>query len=109
MISYAILKDRKVIPVKDVLEWANWFEKFNRTIGRMIVPGKGTVSTIFLGHNMGVLGENNWFETMVFGGKFDGYCDRYETLEQAEKGHQRVVQCLYSNIDPELDNQGSTN
>ena len=52
------------------------------------------ISTVFTGVN------SCWddeqpplvFETRVFNGPMDGWCDRYSTWEEAEKGHQEIVE-----------------
>jgi hypothetical protein len=31
------------------------------------------------------------FETMIFGGEHEGYCDRYATLGEAKAGHWNAV------------------
>lgn len=45
------------------------------------------VSTVFLGtdHFGGM------FETMVFGGPADGFMMRYQTVEKAKEGHEKIV------------------
>ncbi len=48
------------------------------------------LSTVFL-H---ISASDECFETMVFGGKFDCYEDRYKTLEEAEAGHEAVKAML---------------
>jgi hypothetical protein len=55
--------------------------------------GNVTVSTVWLGldHNFYGEGEKLIFETLVFGGEDDGYMERYSTLEEAKKGHKRIV------------------
>jgi len=60
-----------------------------------------TISTVFLGldHNWGD-GPAVLFETMIFGGEHDDYQVRYETWEQAEKGHQEALN-LVKNINLE--------
>jgi len=40
------------------------------------------------------------FETMIFGGEHDMWQDRYATIEQARRGHQRVVENLRAGRDP---------
>jgi len=47
------------------------------------------VSTVFLGidHAFGS-GPPLLFETMIFGGKYDEYQERYSTWAQAEAGHE---------------------
>ncbi len=58
-----------------------------------VAPGVD-VSPVWLGldHRFG-LGEAAplIFETMIFGGKHDGYCERYSTEAEALEGHARAV------------------
>lgn len=88
-----ILKDKKIIPV-DLMTWAKWFETVERHIGNDYI-GKIQVSTVFLGidHNFGE-GEPLLFETMIFGGKYDDYQERYSTYEEAEKGHKKAIKLV---------------
>jgi hypothetical protein len=50
------------------------------------------VSTIWLGFT--VDGRGHLFETMVFGGASDGWCQRYRTETGARAGHLAVVRLL---------------
>ena len=54
--------------------------------------GTARVSTVFLciDHNWSE-GPPLLFETMVFGGSLDNYCERYCTWEDAERGHVAAV------------------
>jgi hypothetical protein len=64
-----------------------------KIVGRTVVDDC-VVSTVFLerDHNWG-MGPPILFETMVFKGDLhDSYCDRYVTWEEAEKGHEEVVE-----------------
>lgn len=81
------------VPVPD--ETCVWAVKEKNATKRIVGETKvrdATVSTVFLGldHSLGrktpVL-----FETLVFGGSMNGECNRYETWDQAEKGHQQMV------------------
>lgn len=76
--------------VADLLEWANWMEanSFSRHIADDTI-GSARVSTVFLGldHNLMGIGPPLLFETMVFGGAFDGEQVRYTTTQQAIDGH----------------------
>lgn len=87
-----ILQGHKAIPVEDVLEWGRKFDKQDRRVAKTELPNNVEVSTVFLGldHSFGN-GAPLLFETMVFGGKFDGEQDRYTTWEEAEKGHEEMV------------------
>jgi hypothetical protein len=80
-------------PVDDLMEWARQFEKTNRRVAHTTTKTGAEVSTIFLGldHAFGS-GKPLLFETMIFGGAQDGYCDRYATWDEAEAGHVRAVQ-----------------
>ena len=51
------------------------------------------ISTVFLGldHNLSGNGPPKVFETMVFGGKYDSYQERYSSLFKATIGHKRTV------------------
>ncbi len=53
------------------------------------------VSTVWLAINHNPLGYPPLiFETMVFGGPHDQYQQRYSTWQEAEKGHQQIVEWL---------------
>lgn len=74
----------------------------HRRVGEDDVDGQ-RVSTVFLAldHNWSG-GEPLLFETMIFGGPYDGYMERYSTYEQAKAGHERIVNCLKEGVNPEL-------
>ena len=89
-----ILKGKKVVKETDLMKWAEWFQTANLHVARTTI-GKIFVSTVFLGlnHNFG-MGKPLLFETMIFGGKHDGYQDRYSTWKEAEKGHKKALELL---------------
>jgi len=93
MSKFYILDGKTVVSVK-LLVWAKWMQTANRTVKKTDI-GKVLVSTIFLGldHSFGCEGE--WlpilFETMVFGGTMDRSMNRYCSWEQAEQGHDEMV------------------
>jgi hypothetical protein len=94
--DYYILDGHDVRPVPDVVTWAKWFEAHDRRVAfDMVGDGDARVeiSTVFLGidHNFGVGRVPILFETMVFGGPEDGYCDRYATWDEAVVGHAAAV------------------
>lgn len=84
---YASLKDKKVIPSAVLMPWPPEKE---RIVG-VNYFGKVRVSTVFLGLDPSFrdTGPSQWFETMIFGGRFDHEQQRYETWKQAEYGHKR--------------------
>ena len=95
---YYILKDKKPVVVKDLLEWAKSFEEQDRIVASDMIDGIH-VSTVFLGLDHGFdLGQPGYkpqlFETMVFGGPMDYYQQRYATWAGAEYGHKKVVEMV---------------
>lgn len=72
----------------------------NARVGLTTV-GEARVSTVFLAV------DSQWgdgppvlFETMIFGGPYDGHQWRYASWEAAEAGHHRVVAALRSGVAP---------
>ncbi len=90
-----ILKGKEPIIETDLIKWAQWFKTADRHVKSTILPDNVRVSTIFLGMNHGFDGEILLFETMIFGGEHDGYCDRYSTWDQAEKGHEKTLLLVF--------------
>jgi len=75
----------------DTLKWGEWMEGADRTVAKEEVIPDVEVSTVFLGHDLGFWESHPiLYETMVFGGQHDGYQQRYETREQALRGHDQV-------------------
>lgn len=91
----AILNGHEVIPVKDPIEWARWYEIADRHVALTVVNRRRriVVSTVFLGINHSFFGRSRplWFETMVFGTSIDGEQERYETWDEAELGHAKML------------------
>lgn len=87
-----ILDGKKVVACDDLMEWGRWLEKSNRVVAKTDVGGS-RVSTVFLGlnHNFGD-GPPLLFETMVFDGPLSDEMERYSTWEEAELGHELMVE-----------------
>lgn len=101
---YAKLENEKVIPVDDLSEWNKWFQYSlnERIVGEYYhADNRLLVSTVFLGIDHGFTMESSplWFETMVFGGKRDGDMRRYETFDEAKKGHEEMVRSVKESMD----------
>jgi hypothetical protein len=56
--------------------------------------GEASVSTIFLGMDVGLAARPLLFETMIFGGALDRSQWRYATYDEAEAGHAAAVQAV---------------
>jgi hypothetical protein len=97
-----ILVDKKPVRVKYLNEWAEWFENFNNRLIKQdeIKDAKGLttgfISTVFLGVPDISLGDQPYFETVVF-----DYCpsrltpieylSRTYSYARAVKHHGKVV------------------
>lgn len=95
--SYFYILDGKTPkPTEDLKEWAEAFEKCNRTVSKTKLSDGVEISTVFLGAHHGLGDVPILFETMIFGGEHDEYCERYSTWDEAEAGHQRAVELASS-------------
>lgn len=84
-----------------LMQWANMLENMldrDRRIGFDQI-GISEVSTVWLGlnHNWSGYGPPLIFETMVFGGINDLYCQRYSTKEAARAGHDQILAAVRDN------------
>lgn len=94
-----ILVGHEPTPLDDLLMWADWFGTADRHVG--IEERDGIkVSTVFLGldHNFLLDGPPLLFETMVFGGEFEGEQERYSTWDEAELGHRAMVAKVFAQV-----------
>jgi len=99
MMKY-ILQGITPVQCDDVLEWARWFETADTVVAQSWWPlndysdKRICVSTVFLAldHNWTGSGPPKLFETMVFGGKLDGYQVRSCTWAEAVETHKRVLE-----------------
>lgn len=67
-----------------------------KRVAETTLPDKTWISTVWLGVNHGINSKNLiLFETMVFPSRMkmkERDCERYSTLEEAKKGHERMVE-----------------
>jgi len=106
---YILDENHNAVEVEDLMEWAKAFEISDRrvkktrlevSISGLLVKdrklGFVEISTVFLGldHSFGAKGPPILFETMVFGGEHDQYCERCSTWEAAEIMHEKVIQMV---------------
>lgn len=92
---YYLLQGKETKKVQTMQEWAEKFERSNRTVKKTHLGDDIEVSTVFLGmdHSFGGV-RPLVFETMVFGGLKDGEMDRYSTWDEAEEGHEKMVELV---------------
>jgi hypothetical protein len=78
----------KKVSFKKYLEWC---QKGDNTIVDRTDIGNILVSTVFLCLDHSFRGDVPiLFETMIFGGKLEGYQERYSTWDEAIDGHKRA-------------------
>jgi len=89
VIPHFILKGKEVVKCDNVLEWAKWYETADRTVKITVLrkDPEMIISTVFLG----VAYHGGQFETMIFGANSsDQYQVRYDTYDEALKGHEEL-------------------
>lgn len=89
---YYILEDNE-IKKAEVEVWSKWMDETDRTL-LLDEHDNVIVSTVFLGVNHGTPDDVILFETMVFNGYYNGFQQRYKTLQQALSGHKEVVKMI---------------
>jgi hypothetical protein len=87
MMQLYILEGHEPVPAADVIAWGEWFTTADREVAYTVV-GDSKVSTVFMGL------PTCMFETMVFGGLFDGNARRAGTWEHAEAVHAQMVEAV---------------
>lgn len=88
-------ENKKPIPVDDIRELARWFETNDKVVIKTKVKDC-EVSTVFLGLNHRIVdaGKPLIYETLVFGGEFDGEMNLYSTRKEAKEGHKQMVKMI---------------
>lgn len=96
MMIFYILNGKEIVGTHDRKLWAQFFQDFEkRKVAHDKLNNNVEVSTVFLGIDHGFFSPTPiLFETMIFGGKFDGYQERYKTYKEAEEGHKKVLQLV---------------
>lgn len=90
--------DRTGQPIT-MIEWSAQFDD-DRRVAHTKVAGV-EVSTLWIGIDHGDgMGPPQIFETMIFGGEYDGHQVRYATEEQAVDGHKHIVSRLRDGLTP---------
>jgi len=92
--DWCILIDGKPVP-SDVITVLDWLKIDTNRVIDLYEDGNVSVSTVFCGIDQ-TLGIGDlppeWFETLVRGGPLNWEIERYETIEQARKGHAAMVE-----------------
>lgn len=90
-----VLDGKKVVPCKRAGDWSKLIQDGQARQVAVTHIGRGcNVSTMFFGMQAfenDDKGNPLVFETMIFGGENDGYCDKHGTWEDAELGHIEAI------------------
>jgi len=81
----------------DPVKWSEWFSIADRHIKKTYIPNDSdemiVVSTVFLGIDHNFFGGHPiLYETMVFSGPLDEAQYRWDSRDNAEAGHEIIVQ-----------------
>ncbi len=89
---YILDENDNPVQIHNIQEWGALFQKMNRQLAEDFVRNS-RVSTVFLGLDHNHFNEDGpiLWETMIFGGKFDGEQWRYRTRAEALDGHLAAV------------------
>jgi hypothetical protein len=77
---------------EDVQAWGKWFEETGSRVVARDTIGESEVSTVFLSLDYSLEGPPLLYQTLVFGGPLADEMERYSTREEAEKGHEAMVE-----------------
>ena len=93
--QYILDENGQPVPCHDLMEWGRFMEQKGVRQVAIDMIGDADVSTVFLGldHAFGG-GPPVLWETMIFGGKHDGYQERYTSRNRAIVGHQKALEMV---------------
>lgn len=92
---YILNENNEPIRCDNLIVWGEWFQNVDRSIDSTKKDGV-QVSTVFLGldHQFND-GPPLLFETLVFDGDHDGWCERSSTWDQAVETHKQVCRMVW--------------
>jgi hypothetical protein len=93
MNNYILNADGEPEKCDDLVKWALWFETEDRSVARTNLTDDIFVSTVFLGIDRGLFEDAPpvLWETMVFGGKNDGFRKLESSRKAALRSHEKMV------------------
>jgi hypothetical protein len=101
--NYILDKEGNPVAEPDIIKWGTWLGTTDRHLALDIWTAENVkVSTVFLGLdcNWREEGEPILWETMIFGGKYNEYGERYSSKEDALEGHKRALAMVKGEILP---------
>ena len=101
---YYLLDENKMPYKVDFREGLKVYDDINMKVTKQDNFDGARVSTVFLGLDYGYGDRDSpdyqpiLWETMVFGGEYDEYQERYTSHEEALKGHERMVELVKQSL-----------
>ncbi len=89
-----VLEGKNVVPCKKLSDWGKLINNVKERTVAITIIDYYKVSTVFIGYqgfDSDEQGRPLVFETMIFNGDHELYCDKYGTWEDAEKGHEEAI------------------
>jgi|TARA_Y100000310_G_scaffold281982_1_gene302887 hypothetical protein len=103
---FYILENGEPKKVNDISEWSRWFDDLSKRVIKQTlvsVAGKTVeISTIFTGTHMYPSKPLMLWETMIFGGKYDLWREKYSSEEEALLKHEDLCVMVLKNEELEL-------
>lgn len=81
----------EAVSFKEYVEWSKCNDKRVALFENKDVK----VSTVFLSLNHDHWGGIALWETMIFGGEHDMFCERYSSYKLAAKGHHKAIEMIF--------------
>ncbi len=98
-IEYYILETREPVRTEDMVKWAELFEREENWYVAKDIIGGNQIITFFLGIDDSLTDDPPiLFRTMILGGPLDGETDCYYTWQEAEAGHERMIERVKVNL-----------
>jgi hypothetical protein len=101
---YALDENKKPFPIS-IEDLAEVYGDTNSRVTKQDTIGDVMISTVFLviDHRFSGEGDPVLWETMIFGGKHDGYQERYTSHEEALKGHERSINLVLGDDEKKIE------
>jgi hypothetical protein len=109
---YILDAEGNPVPEPDLMKWGEWNHEWKNRVVRQDYFGlpqeEIMVSTVFMGldHNFSREGPPVLWETMVFGGPYNDYTERYTSKAEGPEG-PRTRLCLGGPCTPAEDSHGN--
>jgi hypothetical protein len=94
---FILNENKEVVPSDSVSASSHMEDVSQRVVAYSDMPDGSLLSTVFLylDHSMGISDGPILFESMWFGGPYNGHQRRYKTWKEAEEGHADMLEAYH--------------